>query len=1406
VIKKAKQSLAKKVPPGVKNNIKKATKYLKDAAAKHSTAAKVVAAASVAAVAGVSITGIVDMVDDASADGYHYVSYPRRAYVSEMPSFAETFLDASTRNELYTWGTLTQASEDMTKNFTTCREVVCEDEEMDMDNREAPIIADGIAMGEDFKLSTSYSDRVVASFTGAKAKTGMLVRGEIDDQDSFEDTILLTFSGGHGVDYSYTQNEKVSDDMYSIGVSMTAEMKNKYEMKLEGLLGVIAQVAMATAGLDDRAKNAFEKEISFDRVFAWNKHAGISALYSLGDPDVGDKFVVQVGSDKRFGTPLFITKGGRSKCSGEPFTVMRESGIGLTLSSVSHAGLDPGEKAFLSLKVTNESPYREGISLVLRISDGLAESVSTVLDAAYSALGADSSGPDVYEAVLAASEDVYAKYHAVIAEMIDAARYAAENGGTAAVVAAAVAYASKSAPTVGIELEHFEFTINNVQFSPVSDVIPLNFIHGDMLHVQRIVHESSFTLGIQALNPAMRVLEYAKVSVTSACEYAMKADANLQRDALGSAVPLRLISWLQRCPEVRFDRKTIKGAPYTLTSGHNELQLSVINPNNHILWPGGAVAEDDPRANVNLVKVRVQYRSTSSGEWISAHSSNAPPQDEMRQNLLCETSRGDGCAFDWKLDNLMDNLMTGSRDGTYEVRAKTFCASGDVLAHEDVHEYVSDETFTFSVDTASPLVQQRAHDSTARTVSVSFTEEIECSKARVTILQKFDGACKQTNAPIDEWTIRKRYNSRCLSGGRGQWIMEYPDFITGTFEIHLSGIQDLSGNDAPPYSFVFNAGFDGCDAVLCPENHRVSARACVPCDVGYARRAGDDIRKDDTQCVTCAAGYFYDAKKKVCQTCVNPRTSEGGAVDQKCDRCIENHFISSKSNDGTAECSPCAPGTYSRGGDAHACEPIFCAGRHERVSNHECVPCDAGSLRARVFPENAPGDDASKSDTKCDACTTDHYMDSQKCTPCPPGSSKKSGAGGIENCLPLICPVDHYVNNHKCVACPDGYVRRERDNATMRDTHCDRCAAKTHRVNERHECVPCDLGYQSVPSNASRWDSGPTTCELCAPDFRVSLIRENFERFGCTACPKGYSSRGGANATAGKESACTWCAENHHVVEDGDEYKCSECSKGERPDPTQTHRLIPENSKTTSTRCVPKVCAFNEHVSNLECVGCPTGYVRVLNGTRGDDVTVLDTRCELCAENFTVVGDNVTGFACAPCQGHGIMPAGTNVTAATAAVPCVHQRCHANERVVNHVCVSCAVGYRNAGGDDPAGGDTRCTTCAQGFKSDGHGACVKCPAGTTRAAGDDRFGRPTHCEATDANVAPNLGHATSPRAWAMTRRGATFVVSAAVVALLAIFSRRVVQRKFRERHSTARERHAVLADGKTSYGAMNSAA
>ena len=49
--------------------------------------------------------------------------------------------------------------------------------------------------------------------------------------------------------------------------------------------------------------------------------------YSLADADEGDKFVMRVRSDKRFGTPMFITEGGRSKCPAEKNTIKREAGI-----------------------------------------------------------------------------------------------------------------------------------------------------------------------------------------------------------------------------------------------------------------------------------------------------------------------------------------------------------------------------------------------------------------------------------------------------------------------------------------------------------------------------------------------------------------------------------------------------------------------------------------------------------------------------------------------------------------------------------------------------------------------------------------------------------------------------------------------------------------------------------------------------------------------------------------------------------------------------------------------------------------------------------------------------------------------------------------------------------------------
>ena len=89
-------------------------------------------------------------------------------------------------------------------------------------------------------------------------------------------------------------------------------------------------------------------------------------MYSLGDPEIGDKFVVRVGADKRFGTPIFTTMGGRSSCPGEPLTVWRESGYELKLTETpQNLNLNPTEPAIVQLTIQTGTMYRESPPLGL---------------------------------------------------------------------------------------------------------------------------------------------------------------------------------------------------------------------------------------------------------------------------------------------------------------------------------------------------------------------------------------------------------------------------------------------------------------------------------------------------------------------------------------------------------------------------------------------------------------------------------------------------------------------------------------------------------------------------------------------------------------------------------------------------------------------------------------------------------------------------------------------------------------------------------------------------------------------------------------------------------------------------------------------------------------------------------
>ena len=75
--------------------------------------------------------------------------------------------------------------------------------------------------------------------------------------------------------------------------------------------------------------------------------------------------------------------------------------------------------------------------------------------------------------------------------------------------------------------------------------------------------------------------------------------------------------------------------------------------------------------NTRLKYVRLQYRPVTGGEWIIRKTPHSDERDK-KFNFLCPYSRGNGCRFKWDTAGRFDRLLSGFKDGKYELRLKTF--------------------------------------------------------------------------------------------------------------------------------------------------------------------------------------------------------------------------------------------------------------------------------------------------------------------------------------------------------------------------------------------------------------------------------------------------------------------------------------------------------------------------------------------------------------------------------------------------------------------------------------------------------------------------------------------------------------------------------------------------------------
>ena len=693
-------------------------------------------------------------------------------------------------------------------------------------------------MGEDENLDAYSPKRVFSSLTGIAGPSGMVGGNN-------SEAVLLTFSGGGAsLEFSFTSNELIYDSVWEIGFSLDGN----YKYSGEGEYGSEEPFVLQILG---GANMEFGREYSNDRSFQWNRHGVLTTKYSLGDEQNGDKFVVSVSGDKRFGTPVFSVMGGRSMCPGEVGTIWRESDVSLSVKSKVYKDLNPNQRAIYSLVIKNESPYREGGSFAIRLMDGKFMTIDAMRTAAYKAAEASPvDAANVLVAVQEAAKGAIGEFSDdVLRILLKANESATSYPNDAFQTADAVNLAAQTSAPVNDEFADTSFRING-QWLGFGSKYSLYWVEGDSLDKQSRVSEYALTLAVEP-GYATKSIQYLALRLQSICETDLWENVNTYRDPIAFTTRIPdAANWLSACPKVLFTESTMANyASHSASLAAPEpLELKVFNPDPNILWPVDGI--DDPLMNGNLVKVYLQYRPLSGGEWITAKDSSSTVKENFKFNIMCPDSLTEGCSFDWNMNNDYEKMLSGFKDGLYEVRVKSFCSGGGKFASMDVHEFVSDQRLIVNVDTGAPI-EKTSFSASERAFGMEYLEEIDCTRRdandkdlhQVSITRvntNCAGAGEVIDEPVSATQLQADFTVKCVNNaGTGKWVVEFPPQTTGQYRVDVKGVSDIAGNLALPFSI-------DADVRCAPSAGSASATTRTASALGDVRRAPSTVARAQT--------------------------------------------------------------------------------------------------------------------------------------------------------------------------------------------------------------------------------------------------------------------------------------------------------------------------------------------------------------------------------------------------------------------------------------------------------------------------------------------------------------------------------------------------------------------------------
>jgi hypothetical protein len=133
----------------------------------------------------------------------------------------------------------------------------------------------------------------------------------------------ISFAGG-GASLSFTQSVSLTANF-----DMSIDSTSNTGISSNDDFGSDTTITIVNAKYNSEYARSNGDSASDDAGQSNSKGYSATVSYTLGDPDVKDKFIVKIETNAAYGTPVFYTLAGASKCPWEPNTTPREAGLAI---------------------------------------------------------------------------------------------------------------------------------------------------------------------------------------------------------------------------------------------------------------------------------------------------------------------------------------------------------------------------------------------------------------------------------------------------------------------------------------------------------------------------------------------------------------------------------------------------------------------------------------------------------------------------------------------------------------------------------------------------------------------------------------------------------------------------------------------------------------------------------------------------------------------------------------------------------------------------------------------------------------------------------------------------------------------------------------------------------------------